>query len=86
MTGDDGIHLVGHAVEERERGEVVLDRMLGPQVEERHQGVREHVARDEDAAILDQQRRVPRGVGSVLDDPHGGSVPRNLASRRRAAR
>ena len=86
MTGDDGNNVVGHALEQPQRGEVVLDRIRGLQVEERHQDVGEHVAGDEDAALLDQQRRMARGMGLMLDDADGGAVPRNLRGVRRADR
>ena len=78
MTGDDGVNAVGNALEQSQRREVVLDRIRGRQVEERHQDVRQHVARDEDASFFDHQRRMARGMSLMLDDAHGGTIPRNL--------
>jgi hypothetical protein len=78
VTGDDDIDLVCHVFEQSQRGEVILDRIRGFQVEERHQDVGEHVAGDENASLLDQQSRMPRRMGSMLDDPDPRSIPGDL--------
>ena len=78
VTGDDDIDVVRHALEQPQRGEVVLDRVRGVQVEHRNQDVRKHVAGDENAALLDQQRRMARGMRLMLDDPDLRAIPRNL--------
>jgi hypothetical protein len=62
-----------------QRGEIVLDRVGGVvQVEQRNQDIRKHVAGDENAALLDQQRRMARGVRLMLDNPDLRAIPRNL--------
>jgi DNA-binding MarR family transcriptional regulator len=79
VAGDEDIDVAGHALEQPQRGEVVLDRVRGVvQVEQRNQDVRKHVAGEENPAFLDQQRRVARGVRLVLDDPDSRAIPRNL--------
>jgi hypothetical protein len=55
VAGDDDIDVARHALEQPQRGEVVLDRVSGVQVEHRNQDVRKHVAGDENPAFLDQQ-------------------------------
>jgi hypothetical protein len=66
------------AVEQLQGGEVVLDRIRRIQVEERHQDVGQHVARDQDAAFLDQQSGMAWGVGAMLEDPDGWAIPGDL--------
>jgi hypothetical protein len=75
VTGDDDVDLVRNGLEQPQSGEVVAGRIRGIQVEERDQDIGEHVAGDEHAAFLDQQRGMPRGVGLMLDDPDRGAVP-----------
>ena len=50
VTGDDHVDVVRHALEQAQRGEVVVERVRSVQVEERHQDVGQHVAGDENAA------------------------------------
>jgi hypothetical protein len=77
VTGDDDLDVVGHALEQLERAEIVLERIRGLEIEEGHQDVGEHVSGDEHAGFHDQQRRVARGVRPMLDDPHFGTIPGN---------
>jgi hypothetical protein len=78
VTRDQDIDVAGCALEQPQRGEVVLNRVRGAvQVEHRNQDIRQHVAGDENAAVLDQQRRMARGMRLVLDDPDLGAIPRN---------
>jgi hypothetical protein len=70
VAGHEDIDVARHALEQPQRGQVVLDRLRGVvQVEHRNQDITQHVARDENPAFLDQQRRVARGVRVMLDDP-----------------
>ena len=79
MAGDEDIDVARHALEQPQRGEVVLDRVSGAvQVEHRNQDIRKHVAGDENPAFLDQQRRMARGMRLMLDDPDLRAIPRNL--------
>src|SRR5205814_10056122 len=81
VAGDEDRDVAGHVLEQLQGGEVVLGRVGGVvQVEHRNQDIGKHVAGDEDPAFLDQQRRVARGVRSVLDDPDLRAVPRNARS------
>ena len=80
VTGDEDIHVVRHALEQQQPNEVVLNRIRGVQVGERNQDVREHVTGNENAALLDQQRRVALGMRRMLDDPDLRAIPRNLRS------
>jgi hypothetical protein len=75
VTWDEDIDVVSHALEQLEPSEVVLERIRGLLVWERNQGVREHVARDENAALLDQQGRMALGVRRVFDDPDVRAIP-----------
>src|SRR2546430_5682458 len=51
VAGDEDIDIARHALEQPQRGEVVLDRVRGAvQVEHRNQDIRKHVAGDEDPA------------------------------------
>ena len=78
VAGDEDLDVARHALEQPQRGEVVLDRVSGAvQVEHRDQDVREHVAGDENPALLDQQRRMARGMRLMLDDPDVRAIPRN---------
>src|SRR5204863_590630 len=63
VTGNEDIDVVRRALEQQQRGEVVLNGVRGVvQVEKRNQDVREHIAGDENTALLDQQGRVARGM------------------------
>ena len=77
MTGDEDINLVRHALEQPQPNEVVLNRIRGVQIGERHQDVRKHVAGDENAAPLDQQRRMALGMRRMLNNPDFRAIPRN---------
>ena len=79
VAGDEDIDVARHALEQPQRGEVVLDRVSGAvQVEHRNQDIRKHVAGDENPAFLDQQRRMARGMRLMLDDPDLRAIPGNL--------
>src|SRR5690348_14478571 len=78
VTGEKDLDVIRHALEQLQRGEVVLNRVCGVQVEEWNQGIRKQVAGDENAALLDQQRRMARGMCLMLDNPDGRAIPRNL--------
>jgi len=79
VARDNDIDVARHALEEPQRGEVVLDRVGGAvQVEHRNQDIGKHVAGDEDSAFLDQQCRMPRGMRLMLDDSDPRAIPRNL--------
>ena len=78
VTWDEHLDVVRHALEQPQPNEVVLDRIRGIQVGERHQDVRQHVAGDEHAALLDQQRRMALGMCRMLDDPDLRAIPRDL--------
>ena len=78
VAGDEDLDVARHGLEQPQRGEVVLDRVsCAVHVEHRDQDVREHVAGDENSAILDQQRRMARGMRLMLDDPDVRAIPRN---------
>jgi hypothetical protein len=78
VTGDDDIDVSRDVVKQLQGGEIIVDRVSGaPQVEHRNEDVREHVAGDENAAFLDQQRRVPRSMRLMLDDQDLRPVPGN---------
>ena len=62
VTGDEDIDVARHALEQPERGKVVLDRVSGVQVEQRNQDIGKHVASDENPAFLNQQRRMARSM------------------------
>jgi hypothetical protein len=80
VTGDEDFDVVRHALEQPQPGEVVLNRVRGFEVGERNQDVRKHVAGDENAALLDQQRRMALGMRRMLDNPDLRAIPRNLRS------
>jgi hypothetical protein len=81
VTRDEDIDVVRRALEQPQRGEVVLNRVRGVvQVEQRNQDIRKHVAGDENAVFLDQQRRVARGMRLMLDNPDLRAIPRNPLS------
>src|SRR5437867_1216349 len=80
VTRDEHIDVVRHALEQPQRSEVVIDRVSGVQVEHRNQDIRKHVAGDENAALLDQQRRMARGMRLMLDNANFGAIPGNLRS------
>jgi len=78
VAGDDDVDAAGHVLEESQRGEVVLHRIGGAaQVEHWNQDVGEHVAGDENAEFLDQQRRMARGMCLMLDNSDFRAVPRD---------
>ena len=62
VTGDEDINVVRHALKQPQPNEVVLNRIRGVQVGERNLDVRKHVACDENAALLDQQRCMALGM------------------------
>jgi len=79
VAGDEDIDVARHALEQPQRGEVVLDRVSGVvQVEHRNQDIRKHVAGDENPAFLNQQRRMARGMRLMLDNTDLRAIPRNL--------
>ena len=79
VAGDEDIDVARHALEQPQRGEVVLDRVRGAvQVEQRNQDIRKHVAGDENPAFSDQQRRMARGMRLMLDNPDLRAIPGNL--------
>ncbi len=79
VAGDEDIDVARHALEQLQRGQVVLDRVSGVvQVEHRNQDIRQHVAGDENPAFLNQQRRMARGMRLMLENPDRRAVPRNL--------
>ena len=80
VTGDKDSNIVRHALEQPQPNEVVLKRVRGVQVEERNQDVRKHVAGDENAALLDQQRRMSLGMRRMLKNPDLRAIPRNPRS------
>jgi hypothetical protein len=69
VAGDQDFDVARDAVEQVQRGEVVLDRVSGVEVEHRNEDVGEHVAGDEHPAFLDEQRRMARGVRLVFQNP-----------------
>jgi hypothetical protein len=75
VTGDQDIDAVRHILEQPQPNEVVLDRIRGVQVGERHQDVRKHVAGDENARPFDQQRHMALGMRRVLNDPDIRAIP-----------
>jgi hypothetical protein len=80
VTGDEDLDAVRHVLEPPQPHEVVLDRIRGVEVGERHQDVGQHVAGDEHAALLDQQRRMALRMRRLLDDPDVRAIPRDLRS------
>src|SRR3712207_4309883 len=79
VTGDEDIDVVRHALEQPQPNEVVLDWVCGL-VKHRNQDVREHVAGDENAALLDQQRCMAWGMRRMLDNASLRAIPGNLRS------
>src|SRR6266545_5304490 len=78
VTRDEDVDVARRALEQPQRGEVVLNRVRGVvQVEQRNQDIRKHVAGDENAALLDQQRRMTRGMRLMLDNPDSRAITRN---------
>jgi hypothetical protein len=76
VAGDEDIDVARLALEQPQRGEVVLDRISGVvQVKHRNQDISQHVAGDENPAFLDQQRRMARGVRLMLDNPDLRAIP-----------
>src|SRR5215467_9268529 len=80
MTGDEDVDIARHTLEQPQRGEVVLDWVSRVQVEHWNQGIGKHVASNENAALLDQQRGMARGVRMMLNNPDLRAIPRNLRS------
>ena len=74
VTGDEDINVVRHALKQPQPNEVVLNRIRGVQVGERNH-VRKHVAGDENAALLDQQRCMALGMRRMLDNPDLRAIP-----------
>src|SRR4051812_22775106 len=58
VAGDEDIDVARHVLQQPQRGEAVLDRVSGVQVEHGNQDIGEHVAGDENSAFLNQQRRM----------------------------
>jgi AcrR family transcriptional regulator len=78
VAGDEDIDVIRRALEQLQRGEVVLDRVGGVvQVEHRNQEIGKHVAGDENPAFLNEQRRMARGMRLMLDDPDVRAIPGN---------
>src|SRR5258708_2546435 len=81
VAGEEDMAVARHALDQPQRGEVVLDRVSGVvQVKHRNQGIRKHVAGDENPALLDQQRRMARGMRLMLHNPDLRAIPRNPRS------
>jgi pimeloyl-ACP methyl ester carboxylesterase len=82
VARDEDIDVVRHALQQPQRCEVVLDRVVGAVqvVEHRNQDIRQHVAGHENPAFLNQQCRMARGMRLVLDDPDLRTIPGNLRS------
>jgi AcrR family transcriptional regulator len=81
VAGDEDIDVIRRALEQPQRGEVVLDRGGGVvQVEHRNQDIGKHVADDENPAFLNQQRRMAGGMRLMLDDPDVRAIPGNPRS------
>src|SRR6188508_787455 len=59
VARDEDVDVVRHALEQPQRGEIVLDRISGTHVEHRDQDIRKHVAGGENPALLHQQCRWP---------------------------
>ena len=78
VTRDENFNVVRHVFEQSQPDEVVRNRIRGVQVGERNQDVRQHVAGDENATLLDQQRRMALGMRRMLDNPDFRAIPRNL--------
>ena len=68
VTRCEDIDFTGRALKLRERDEIVLKRVSGVEVKHWDQDIGQHVAGDEHAALLDEQRRVARRVGLMFDD------------------
>ena len=70
VTRDEDIDVARHALEQPQRGHVILDRVSGVvQVEQRDQDIRKHVAGDENPAFFNQQRRMAGGMRLMLENP-----------------
>src|SRR5262245_27883515 len=81
VAGDEDIDVTRYALEQPQRGEVILDRVSGiPQVEHRNQDIRKHVTGDENATLLDQQRRMTWGMRLMLNNPDLRAIPGNPCS------
>src|SRR4029453_10994303 len=79
VPGDEDIDVARRALDQPQRGQVVLDWVGGVvEVEQRDQDVREQVGGDGDPALLDQQRRMARGVRLMLDDADLRAIPGHL--------
>ena len=75
MARHHGVHRIRALFQHVQGGAVVVERVLGREVEERHQRIREHVAGDEHARIFDEQRCVAGGVRAMLDDADARAGP-----------
>lgn len=78
VTRDENFGVVRHTLEQLQCSDVIFDRGCGVVVRERDEDVRKHVASDENATILDQQRRMTRDVRLMRDNPHPRPIPRNV--------
>jgi hypothetical protein len=79
VAGDEDIDIARDALEQPQPAEVVLDRVRDVvEVEQRNQDIRKHVAGDENAAFLNQQRRMALGMRLMLNNPDSRAIPRNL--------
>ncbi len=82
MAGDEDIELGCHALEQPQPGEVVRNRVgRVVEVEQRDQEIGNHVAGDEDPTLLNQERRMSRGVRCVFDEPDSRAIPGDLRRR-----
>ena len=79
VAGDEDINVIRYAFKQPQPNKVVLNRVRGV-VEHWNQDIREHVAGDKNAALLDQQRRMARGMRRMLNNPNLRAIPRNLGS------
>jgi hypothetical protein len=76
---DEDIDVSRNSLEQLQGGEIVLDRISRVvQVEQRDQHIGQHVARDENPAFLNHQRRMARGMGLMFHNPDTGAIPRNV--------
>src|SRR5579875_494136 len=80
VTGDNYHDVVRHPIEQLQCSEVILDGVCGFPVEQGNQDIRKQVACDEHAALLDEQRRMARGMSLVLNNPNRWAIPGNLLS------
>ena len=84
MAGDDDIDVRGGLTQPVEGSRVCGDLPRTPVVEDRDEDVGEHVARDENTPVRQEERRVAGGVRLVLDDLPGITPPAAGSGVRRA--